>query len=63
MYLQMRDLVNRKSFLVRKQLDTFLHKAMPDYWIPLYTSVTFSHMPYSQCIKNKEWQDNVSQNV
>ena len=60
MCLQMRDLVNRKSFLVRKQLDNLLYKAMPNYWIPLYTSVTFSHMPYSQCINNKEWQDNVS---
>ncbi|XP_059470305.1 kynurenine 3-monooxygenase [Neocloeon triangulifer] len=56
-YVEMRDLVNRKTFLIRKHFDNLLHTLMPDLWIPLYTSVTFSHMPYAQCIKNKEWQD------
>ncbi|XP_065343237.1 kynurenine 3-monooxygenase [Cloeon dipterum] len=58
-YVEMRDLVNRKSFLIRKKVDSLLHSLMPNLWIPLYTSVTFSHMPYAQCIKNKEWQDKI----
>ena len=49
----MRDLVNKKSFLLRKKFDNFLHWLAPDWWVPLYTSVTFSRMRYHQCIKNR----------
>ena len=52
-YLQMRDLVNKKSFLVRKKLDNFLHWLFPSFWVPLYTSVTFSRMRYNQCVSNR----------
>ena len=51
--VQMRDLVNKKSFLLRKKLDNLLHWLAPDWWVPLYTSVTFSRMRYHQCIKNR----------
>jgi len=56
-YVEMRDLVNKKSFLVRKKLDNLLHWLLPDWWVPLYTSVTFSRMRYNQCIENRKWQD------
>jgi len=56
-YVEMRDLVNKKSFLVRKKLDNFLHWLLPNFWVPLYTSVTFSRMRYHHCISNREWQD------
>merc|ERR1712241_1301673 len=56
-YIEMRDLVNKKSFLLRKKLDNLLHWLAPDWWVPLYTSVTFSRMRYHQCIKNRKWQD------
>ena len=49
----MRDLVNKKSFLLRKKLDNLLHWLAPDWWVPLYTSVTFSRMRYHQCINNR----------
>ena len=32
---------------------------MPQRWVPLYTSVTFSRMRYSDCISNKKWQDDL----
>ena len=53
----MRDLVNHWSFLVRKRFDNVLHLLLPDRWIPLYTTVTFSRMRYHQCVANKQWQD------
>ena len=55
----MRDLVNQWSFLLRKRFDTAMHSLFPDWWIPLYTSVTFSRMRYHHCILNKKWQDQV----
>ncbi|XP_039290511.1 kynurenine 3-monooxygenase isoform X2 [Nilaparvata lugens] len=56
-YIEMRDLVNKRSFLMRKKLDNILFKFFPSLWIPLYNSVTFSSMRYSHCINNKKWQD------
>merc|ERR1711992_31832 len=58
-YIEMRDLVNKTSFLFRKKLDNFLFWIMPQRWVPLYTSVTFSRMRYSHCISNKKWQDDL----
>ena len=55
----MRDLVMKKSFIVRKYVDTALNWLFPNNWIPLYSTVTFSRMPYRDCIKNKAWQDKV----
>merc|ERR1712198_370111 len=57
-YIEMRDLVNKKSFLLRKKFDNFLHWLLPSWWVPLYTSVTFSRMRYHKCISNRAWQDN-----
>lgn len=57
--IQMRDLVNRKSYRLRKSLDDILFWLMPTVWVPLYNSVSFTHMPYKKCIENREWQDKV----
>jgi len=62
-YIEMRDLVNKKSFLFRKKFDNLLHWLFPSLWVPLYTSVTFSRMPYKQCIDNRAWQDSVLSRV
>lgn len=59
-YVEMRDLVARRTFYVRKTVDEFLHVIMPKVWIPLYNSVTFSRMKYTECRRNLQWQDQVS---
>ncbi|XP_031638523.1 kynurenine 3-monooxygenase-like [Contarinia nasturtii] len=58
-YIEMRDLVRSKSYRLRKLLDDFLYRNIPKYWIPLYNSVSFSHMPYKRCIDNRKWQDKI----
>ncbi|PZC82837.1 hypothetical protein B5X24_HaOG209622 [Helicoverpa armigera] len=58
-YIEMRDLVTRPSYRLRKAMDDFIFWLLPNFWVPLYNSVTFSTMPYSRCIKNREWQDQV----
>lgn len=57
---QMRDLVNKKSFRLRKKLDDFLYWLLPDIWVPLYNSVSFTRMGYQTCVNNRQWQDKVS---
>ncbi|XP_050345100.1 kynurenine 3-monooxygenase isoform X2 [Nymphalis io] len=58
-YIEMRDLVTRPSYRIRKAMDDFIFWFLPDLWVPLYNSVTFSTMPYSQCVKNRQWQNKV----
>ena len=58
-YIEMRDLTKRLSFRLRKKLDTTLFSMFPTKWVPLYNSVSFTTMPYSKCIENRKWQDQV----
>nr|QHN70696.1 cinnabar [Limenitis arthemis astyanax] len=58
-YIEMRDLVTRPSYRLRKAVDDFIFWLLPNVWVPLYNSVTFSTMPYSQCVKNRQWQNKV----
>ncbi|KAI2802292.1 hypothetical protein RDWZM_010281 [Blomia tropicalis] len=58
-YVEMRDLVNRRSFLWRKRFDNWMHTLFPSLWIPLYTMVTFTRTPYGKCIRDKSWQDDM----
>ncbi|XP_047494501.1 kynurenine 3-monooxygenase-like [Penaeus chinensis] len=56
-YIEMRDLVNSKLFLLRKKWDDLLSRLLPRTWVPLYTMVTFSRERYHLCIAKKRWQD------
>jgi kynurenine 3-monooxygenase len=43
----MRDLVGDPSFLLRKKIEAKFSKLYPNKWLPLYSQVTFSNIPYS----------------
>lgn len=58
-YVEMRDLVNRPSYRVRKFFDDLLHRLLPQRWVPLYNSVSFTSMRYTDCVENRKWQDRV----
>ena len=45
------------NFLLQKKIEAKFSKLYPEKWIPLYSQVTFSHIPYSQAIKNGKAQD------
>lgn len=40
-FIEMRDLVADKDFLLRKKIEAVLHSMYPDRWIPQYSMVTF----------------------
>jgi kynurenine 3-monooxygenase len=40
-FIEMRDLVADKEFLLRKKIEAKLHELYPAKWIPLYSMVTF----------------------
>ncbi len=49
-FIEMRDHVADEKFLKKKQLERQIQEAYPKEWIPLYSMVTFSHMPYSEAL-------------
>lgn len=56
-FVEMRDKVASPTFLWRKKLEKVLHALAPSWWIPLYTMVTFSNMPYAQAKSRAARQD------
>ncbi len=55
-YLEMRSLVNSRFFLFRKYLDNALHWLFPQTFIPLYTMVAFTRIPYSEAVRRSRRQ-------
>ena len=50
----MMDLVADPRFLLRKQIEAHIQELFPQRWIPEYSMVTFSHIPYSQALAQGE---------
>lgn len=62
-FVEMRSKVAHSKFLNRKKLEARLQTEFPESWIPLYTMVTFTDMPYSTCLRVGEIQQEVLDQV
>jgi kynurenine 3-monooxygenase len=62
-YVEMRDLTAQPEFLLRKEIEAHFTKKHPDKWLPLYSQVTFSHIPYSEAVENADKQDRIMDKV
>ena len=49
-YTEISSHVNSRRFLVRKFIDNLVHAHFPDHFIPLYSMVAFSRIPYSEVV-------------
>ncbi len=56
-FLEMRSKVVDPKFLRKKKIDAALNEMFPEKWIPLYTMVTFSNIPYSEAKKRAAEQN------
>jgi kynurenine 3-monooxygenase len=56
-YIEMRDLVARPEFVLRKKIEARLNQLKPEKWLPLYSMVTFSHLPYKTALDEGRRQD------
>jgi kynurenine 3-monooxygenase len=45
-FIEMRDLVADPKFILRKKIEANFYKKHPDKWIPLYSQVKFTNIPY-----------------
>ena len=42
---------------MRKKTEAWFTKKHPEKWLPLYSQVTFSHIPYADAVANAKKQD------
>lgn len=56
-FIEMRDKTASKKFRAKKKLDHFLEATLPGLYLPLYTMVTFTRIPYAQAARRARLQD------
>ena len=58
-FIEMRDLVADPRFLLRKKIESKINAQYPDNWLPLYSMVTYTHLPYSVALQTGKRQDKI----
>ena len=58
-FIEMRDKTASKIFRAKKKLDHLLEAALPGIYLPLYTMVTFTRIPYSTAARRARMQDRI----
>lgn len=56
-YKEMSSLTVSNVFLLKSRVDKFLHYLFPKYWLPLYSMVAFSRIPYHKAIERAKHQE------
>jgi kynurenine 3-monooxygenase len=62
-YYVMRDYVSDPDFLLRKKIEAKFSDMYPNKWLPLYSQVTFSNIPYSIAYKQGQVQNSIMDEV
>jgi kynurenine 3-monooxygenase len=47
-FTEMSEKVRSPDFLLRKEIEAYLHQLFPQAWLPLYSMVAFSSLPFTQ---------------
>src|SRR6184192_995066 len=58
-FIEMRDKTASKTFRAKKKLDHLLEGLLPGIYLPLYTMVTFTRIPYSAGARRARLQDRI----
>jgi kynurenine 3-monooxygenase len=58
-FIEMRDKTASKTFRAKRKLDHFLEAALPGNYLPLYTMVTFTRIPYAEAARRAQRQDRI----
>ena len=62
-FIEMRDHVGSQQFLLQKKIEARMHQKYPKNWLPLYSQVTFSEIPYSKALANGRRQEEIMKNI
>ncbi|MGI8481484.1 MAG: FAD-dependent oxidoreductase [Chthoniobacterales bacterium] len=55
-FIEMRDKTASRTFRAKKKLDHLLEGLLPGMYLPLYTMVTFTLIPYAEAARRARWQ-------
>jgi kynurenine 3-monooxygenase len=58
-FIEMRDRVGSRLFVLRKKLDVLLHALLPRWYLPLYTMVEFTRIPYADALHRARRQERI----
>ena len=58
-FIEMRDKTASGAFRAKKKLDHFLEATLPGIYLPLYTMVTFTRIPYAKAARRARLQDRI----
>jgi len=58
-FIEMRDKTASRTFRAKKKLDHLLEAALPGIYLPLYTMVTFTRIPYAKAAHRACLQDRI----
>ena len=58
-FIEMRDKTASRTFRAKKKLDHALEAALPGIYLPLYTMVTFTRIPYAEAAQRARRQDSI----
>lgn len=58
-FIELKQKVQSPWFLARKRLDLAIHRVLPKAWIPLYTMVAHTTIPYAEALARSRRQDRI----
>jgi kynurenine 3-monooxygenase len=58
-FIEMRDKTASRVFRAKKKLDHLLEGLLPGIYLPLYTMVTFTRIPYANAARRAQLQDRI----
>jgi kynurenine 3-monooxygenase len=58
-FVELRQTVRSPMFLARKRLELLLNRLMPERWLPLYTMIAHTTMPYADARERARRQDRI----
>ena len=58
-FIEMRDKTASRAFRAKKKLDQLLEASLPGIYLPLYTMVTFTRIPYAEAARRARLQDRI----
>jgi kynurenine 3-monooxygenase len=58
-FIEMRDKVGSRLFLLKKYAENFLHGLLPRWYVPLYNLVTHTRTPYADAVRRARRQNRI----
>jgi kynurenine 3-monooxygenase len=56
-FVELSEKVKSRRFVARKKIDVLLNRLFPDLWVPLYTLVAHTTMPYADAVERVDRQN------